>query len=253
MTLEYKLPGPRMIASASAIASSASGMAASDILRSGRGRPSPRPARNTRAIGSGLLRAGMFDSPTTIDPSLSSAHSTAGSRVGNMIFPSMPSRRLTSRMALRTSPSCSCAKATMRRFPALWPPRVSPSAVLKRWLKNCVISGTRAGSARASRQLRRSPGGRVSYSRIRRPELPPSSEKETIAVTDERSMRSQPRHFFWRYSRRPRRTTGRPVPPPMQTMRYGRVSTDLSPRREAGRAAAARRRGRATRARRARG
>ena len=74
-------------------------------------------------------------------------------------------------------------------------------------------------SASASRQLRRSPIGGTRYARRRRPELPPSSATDTIAVIG--STPAGPPAVMpsgWSQAARPRSRIGRPVPPPARPL-----------------------------------
>src|SRR5215470_9807814 len=71
-------------------------------------------------------------------------------------------------------------------------------------------------------QLRMSPGGRILYSRRRRPELPPSSITVTTAAKSDMG-RFDCFFFSATYSFSPRSTVERPVPPPSATILTGRA------------------------------
>src|SRR5438552_12131477 len=70
-------------------------------------------------------------------------------------------------------------------------------------------------------QLRMSPGGRMRFSRRKRPELPPSSVTVTMAARSAmgRSAVARPSVRRITCSLRPRRSVERPVPPPRATTR----------------------------------
>ena len=100
-----------------------------------------------------------------------------------------------------------------------------------------------SSSDRAVMQLRMSPGGRMSKSRRRRPELPPSSETVTMAVISMMGIAAS----GWRGPPEanclmPDRSVESPVPPPIETIRRGafnllccwcdtRVRLDMAPSR----------------------
>src|SRR5438045_2108388 len=69
-------------------------------------------------------------------------------------------------------------------------------------------------------QLRMSPGGRMRFSRRKRPELPPSSVTVTIAVRSAMGCRRRAESSRRRvtYSLSPRSSVERPVPPPRATI-----------------------------------
>ena len=92
----------------------------------------------------------------------------------------------------------------MSRLPIEWP-LSEPLSPAKRCWNRSVIDFS--ASARATRQLRISPGGIIALSRISRPLEPPSSVTVTTAVMFE----------VWAF--RPRRSVESPVPPPIATMR----------------------------------
>src|SRR5437016_12092314 len=73
-------------------------------------------------------------------------------------------------------------------------------------------------------QLRMSPGGRMRFSRRRRPELPPSSVTVTMAARSAMGRSALARSSMRRMtsSLRPRRSVERPVPPPRATTRKPR-------------------------------
>src|SRR5688500_9783414 len=95
-----------------------------------------------------------------------------------------------------------------------WPCSLAP--VSKRlWMTSAIRAWL---SESAARQLRMSPGGTTLNSARSLPELPPSSEVATIATRRSRDgvpERSSP----YTSGRSPRSTFGRPVPPPMATIR----------------------------------
>src|SRR5215216_5171295 len=94
------------------------------------------------------------------------------------------------------------AKAAMMRLPTLWSERSPPPS--KRSLKT---SASFLRPARATRQFLTSPGGATPSSCLKRPLDPPSSATVTTAVRSPT------------LSRRPRKSTGNPVPPPNATTR----------------------------------
>src|SRR5258707_3129249 len=77
---------------------------------------------------------------------------------------------------------------------------------------------------RATMQLRMSPGGRMRFSRRKRPELPPSSVTVTMAARSAmgRSVLARSSVRRMTSSLRPRRSVERPVPPPRATTRKPR-------------------------------
>src|SRR5205809_1244153 len=148
------------------------------------------------------LRArGICDSPSTMVPSVNSAHNTTSWAADGSTRPRMFSTLLVSFTALSRSP-VTPARLAMNRLPNAWPSSAPP---WKRYSNSWVISGS--DSASATRQSRMSPGGRMPSSRRSRPELPPSSNTVTTAV----------RLLVNSFS--PRSSVERPVPPPMTTMR----------------------------------
>src|SRR3954469_4070801 len=103
-------------------------------------------------------------------------------------------------------------KAVRKRLPKEWP--TSPPPLGKRYWKRRARRSS--SSARATMQLRMSPGGRTPNSCRSRPEEPPSSVTVTTPVR--RPSRREPTWTF-----KPRRSAERPVPPPTAT-REGPVS-----------------------------
>src|SRR6476660_6377072 len=95
-------------------------------------------------------------------------------------------------------------KAVRKRLPKEWPTRPPPLG--KRYWKRRARRSS--SSARATMQLRMSPGGRPPNSCRSRPEEPPSSVTVTTPVN--RPSRGEPTYAF-----KPRRIAERPVPPPI--------------------------------------
>ncbi len=100
---------------------------------------------------------------------------------------------------------------------------VNGAAVLERGNQMDVGKCRRKNAAfeRATMQLRMSPGGRMRFSRRRRPELPPSSVTVTMAARSAMGRWAVARSSVRRMtsSLRPRRSVERPVPPPRATTR----------------------------------
>src|SRR5438132_10918484 len=155
-----------------------------------------KPTRRMR-----LRARGICDSPSTMVPSVNSAHNTTSWAADGSTRPRMFSTLLVSFTALSRSP-VTPARLAMNRLPNAWPSSAPP---WKRYSNSWVISGS--DSASATRQSRMSPGGRMPSSRRSRPELPPSSNTVTTAVR------------LLVNSFNPRSSVERPVPPPMTTMR----------------------------------
>ena len=133
-------------------------------------------------------------------PSDSSALSRILSAEEGMTFPRTFRTLLVASIAPSTSPRTSI-NAAMNRLPKLWPDRFPDPP--KRWANSFSIRPSL--SARATRQLRRSPGAMISRSCRIRPDDPPSSATVTTAV----------RLYVFVFN--PRSMTERPVPPPMTT------------------------------------
>src|SRR5882724_2627522 len=130
--------------------------------------------------------------------------------------PRMASTLLLTRMASVKSP-VTWVRAARKRFPKLWPMRPRPA-----WKRYWNRRPRRASSfERATMQLRMSPGGRMRFSRRRRPELPPSSVTVTIAARSAMGRSAVARSSVRRMtcSLRPRSSVERPVPPPRATTR----------------------------------
>src|SRR3989449_11662165 len=182
------MPGPNTISSASSMAARTSGSVATSA--------GFKPTRRVR-----LRARGICDSPSTMVPSVNSAHNTTSWATDGSTRPRMFSTLLVSFTALSRSP-VTPARLAMNRLPNAWPSSAPP---WKRYSNSWVISGS--DSASATRQSRMSPGGRMPSSRRSRPELPPSSNTVTTAV----------RLLVNSFS--PRSSVESPVPPPMTTMR----------------------------------
>ena len=133
-------------------------------------------------------------------PSVISALRRSFSADDGMTLPRTRKTLLVASMASSTSPRTSM-RAAMNRLPKLWPVRLPDPP--KRWAKSFSMSPSL--SARATKQLRRSPGAMISRSCRIRPVEPPSSATVTTAVR------------LYVLALRPRNMTDRPVPPPMTT------------------------------------
>ncbi len=165
-------------------------------------------SRSGRALGGfrytrrmALRAAGIADSPSAWLPSRNSAHRTMLSVVAGSTWPRMARTRLASRTADTRSPATPVMLAR-NRLPKECPCK-SPRS--NRYSNSRVMRGS--ASARATRQSLMSPGGSTPSSRRSRPELPPSSNTVTTAVTETP------------YRLSPRSRVDRPVPPPTATIR----------------------------------
>src|SRR6266481_3622574 len=139
--------------------------------------------------------------------------------VDGKMRPRMASTLLLTRMASVKSP-VTWVSAARKRLPKLWP--VSPRPAWKRYWNNLPRRASSFESA--TTQLRMSPGGRMRFSRRKRPELPPSSVTVTMAARSAMGRWvlacSSVRRMTW--SLRPRSSVDSPVPPPRATTRKPR-------------------------------
>src|SRR5712692_7949980 len=181
---------------------------------------SGRTWREERAIFlMGTRLAVMRVSPCTARPFSRVATRWTFERVEGKMRPRMASTLLLTRMASVKSP-VTCVSAARKRLPKLWPARPRPA-----WKRYWKRRPRRASSfERATMQLRISPGGRMRFSRRKRPELPPSSVTVTMAARSAMGRSMLACSPVWRMtsSLRPRRSVERPVPPPRATTRKPR-------------------------------
>src|SRR6266850_2421730 len=201
--LVYSEPGPRRIRSACLMAS----------ITSGRGR-TRRGESLILFIGARL--AVMRVSPWTVRPFSSVPTRWTFESVEGKMRPRMARTLLLTRMASVKSP-VTCVSAARKRLPKLWPTRPRPA-----WKRYWKRRARRASSFEsATMQLRMSPGGRMRFSRRKRPELPPSSVTVTMAARSAmgRSVLACSSVRRMTSSLRPRRSVERPVPPPRATTR----------------------------------
>ena len=112
-----------------------------------------------------------------ISPPAASALRTTGSVAAGTTRPTAPRSRAASSRPFWRSPQAPIRPA-ITRLPRAWPTSSSAS-------KRCSKAAARAepSSARATRHLRRSPGGMMPSWRRRRPDDPPSSATDTTAVS----------------------------------------------------------------------
>src|ERR1700722_14558681 len=205
-TLVYSEPGPRRIRSALRMASIARGSGRTFF-------------GDSSSFFMGTRLAVMRVSPRTRRPFVSVATRCTFASVDGKIRPRMARTLLLSRMASVKSPVM-CVSAARKRLPKLWP--ISPRPAWKRYWKRRPSSASSLESA--TMQLRISPGGKMRFSRRRRPELPPSSVTVTMAARSEMGRSalgflSSPRTTC---CISPRTKADRPVPPPRATMRNPR-------------------------------
>ena len=144
-----------------------------------------------------LCALGISDSPVTSVPSNMRARSWILARVEGITRPRTFKIWLVALRPASIPPSAS-AMAAIKRLPKQCPAK--GESPLKRYCITRSIKGSR--SARAVRQLRKSPGGMMPSSLRKRPEEPPSSAEVTTAV------QLLVMYFM------PRSSVERPVPPP---------------------------------------
>src|SRR5713101_6004177 len=167
----------------------------------------------------GTRLAVMRVSPLTLRPFCRVATRDTLEIVEGKMRPRMARTLLLTRTASAKSP-VTWVRAARKRLPKLWP--IKPRPAWKRYWKR---RPRRASSfERATMQLRMSPGGRMRFSRRKRPELPPSSVTVTMAARSAmgRSVLARSSVRRMTSSLRPRRSVERPVPPPRATTRKPR-------------------------------
>ena len=161
-TLVNSEPGPTTTWSARASAARATGEAGGSV-----------GTRETRW----MCEVRMTSVCPSISPAAASALRTTGSVAAGTTRPTAPRSRAASSSPFWGSPQAAMSPA-MTRLPRAWP---TSSSASKRCSK--AAASAEPSSARATRHLRRSPGGMMSSWRRSRPDDPPSSATDTTAVS----------------------------------------------------------------------